>query len=110
MTRNALNGFLLAVFFIMSIASFVLGYMAANDEPYLSYRRSDVISQVAVASSLITCWILYLLAIATFIITRQISLWWLILMLWGVLCVFALSDGTSAYLDDLERWVLYLKS
>jgi hypothetical protein len=110
MTRNLLNGFLLAVFFILSIASFVLGYMAANDEPYLGYRRSDVISQVAMASALITCWIFYLLAIATFIITRQISFWWLILMLWGVLCVFARSDCTIAYLDDLEQWVLHLKS
>ena len=78
----------------------------ANDEPYLGYRRYDAIVQVGVGSALIVLWCCYCIAVALLVAARKLSVAWLVLLLWGAICVFYLSYSPLGYLEDIEKFVL----
>jgi hypothetical protein len=99
------------LFFAAALAtvSFVIIVMNANDEPYLNYRRVDVVTQVITSTVVMTLWGSYSLLILALIVRRRISAAWIIMLLWCVVCGVYLSACPIGYLDDLEQFVLHIK-
>lgn len=91
---------------VLSAASLVVVIQGANDEPYMAYRRSDVVVQVGVATALIVLWCCFASAAALLVATRKLPAAWAALLLWAAVCVFYLSFSPVGYLQDLEQLVV----
>jgi hypothetical protein len=99
------NLILAASALVLSVLSFVVVYQGASDEPYTSFRKSDAVVQVGVAMVLMLLWVQLAACIVVGVIRRRVSLWWLPLLLWVLICEFYLFDSPSGYVQDIARYV-----
>lgn len=90
---------------VLSVASFVVVMQGASDEPYVVFRRSDALVQVGVAMVLMLLWVQLAGGMIYGIIRRRISLLWLPLLLWVLICEFYLYHSPSGYVQDITRYV-----
>jgi hypothetical protein len=91
----------LAVF--ASLASYWLVISNATDEPYAVFRPEDALAQVGVGSALIAVWIFLSAAVLYGVITRSLSTWWLLLLLWITIVLFYLRLCPLGYVGDIAR-------
>ena len=105
MKRLHLNLVVAVSAIVLSIASFVVVMQGASDEPYVVFRRSDALVQVGVAMVLMLLWVQLAGGMIYGVVRRRISLWWLSLLLWVVICEFYLYESPSGYIQDITRYV-----
>ena len=102
-SRTQLNRAFALVAAILSLASLVVVYQGATDEPYAAYRRYDAIVQVGVATALMALWACYVIALVVLVAARKLSAWWLALLIWAAICLFYLSSSPLGYLGERKR-------
>lgn len=90
---------------LVSIASLVVVIQSANDEPYVSYRRSDAVVQVGVGTALMLLWACWAGALVVLVRARKLPAGWLALLLWAAICLFFLGFSSLGYHADMERFV-----
>ena len=90
---------------VLSVASFFVVIQAASDEPYTVFRKSDAVVQVGIAMVLMLLWIQLAASIVAGVVRRRVSLWWLPLLLWVLICEFYLFQSPSGYVQDITRYV-----
>ena len=89
----------------LSIASFLVVIQGASDEPYTVFSKSDAVVQIGVAMVLMFLWIQLAIVIVAGVARRRVSLWWLPLLLWVLICEFYLFHSPSGYVHDITRYV-----
>lgn len=90
----------------LSVASFFVVIQGASDEPYTVFRKSDAVVQVGVAMVLMLLWVQLAVSIVAGVVRRRVSLWWLPLLLWVLICEFYLFHSPSGYVQDITRYVV----
>jgi hypothetical protein len=75
-----------------------------NDEPYVSFRPSDAVVQVGVASSLVTLWILLVVFIVAQVLRKKLHAAWLSALLVCAIALFYLGVAPRDYLSDLVHF------
>src|SRR5688572_28876636 len=108
MNRDKLDGALTVIVGALTIVSFFVVLKGADDEPYLNYQRSDFIVQVVVGTSLIALWCCLFIGVMGLVIAGQVSRWWLMMLLWFLVCIFYLLSCPFGYLNDLEQHMLHV--
>lgn len=91
---------------ILSVISFIIVLEGASEEPYGVFHKSDAVTQVGIAMILMLMWLQLGIAIVVGVVCRRISIWWLTLLVWVLICEFYLSCCPFGYLDDIERFVI----
>ena len=99
------NLILAASALVLSLTSFFVVIRGASDEPYIVFRKSDAVVQVGVAMVLMLLWLQLAVGIVAGVVRRRVSLWWLPLLLWVLICEFYLFDSPSGYVQDITRYV-----
>jgi hypothetical protein len=89
---------------LTSIASLIVVMQGATDEPYVSFRPADVLSQVGLGSALIAVW-LVLGTAAYGVFTRRLAGWWLLLLPWAAIAIYYLYQCPFGYVDEIMRHV-----
>jgi hypothetical protein len=105
-TQVQLNAACGAIATALSIASVVVVFQGANDEPYLDYRRYDAVVQLGIGTTLMVLWSCFAVAVLLLAATRKISRWWLALLPWTAICLIYLSEAPFGYLQDIENFVI----
>jgi hypothetical protein len=82
----------------------LLVVQGARDEPYAVYRRYDALVQVRVGAGLMVLWGCVVAGVAGLMMMRRVSLRWVGLVIWGVVCLFYLRGSVVGYLEDVERF------
>lgn len=90
---------------LLSIASSVVVIQGASDEPYMVFRRSHALVQIGVAMVLMLLWIQLAGGIIYGVVRGRISLWWLPLLLWVLICEFYLYQSPRGYIHDITNYV-----
>ena len=90
---------------LLSIASFIVVMQGASDEPYTVFRKSDALVQIGVAMALMLLWVQLAIGIVVGVRRRRLSVWWLPLLLWVLICEFYLFQSPSGYIQDIARYV-----
>ncbi|MCX5658768.1 MAG: hypothetical protein NTW19_03490 [Planctomycetota bacterium] len=106
MSRTLLKIAFLVAAGLLSIASFLVIMQGANDEPYVTYRRSDAIVQVVVGTALMVLWACCAITVVVLVGTRRLPARWLAIVLWAAICLCYLSYSPLGYLEDIEKFVL----
>ncbi len=91
---------------VLSAMSLFVVLQGATDEPYMAYRRYDALVQVGFGTAFILLWCCYALFVGFLLMTRKLSLLWLLLIGWAAVCIFYLSFCPLGYVSDLERFIL----
>lgn len=91
---------------VNAIASFIVVFKGANDEPYMVYRRLDAIVQVGIGSALIVSWVCLSLIVAILVATGKLSKRWLAVLILAAVCLFYTSFSPRGYLNDLQKHIL----
>jgi hypothetical protein len=107
MSRHGINIGLMSTAFMLSLISVAIVYQNVNDEPFLAYRYSDVVSQVIFSTAIATTWAWWALLVCVLIWFRRVSPLWIGALIWAMICMLFLLACSSAYFDDLERFVLH---
>ena len=105
MKRLYLQLILAASAIVLSIGSFLVVMRGATDEPYVTFHRSDAIVQVGVAMLLMLLWIQLAAGMILGVVRQRISVWWLPLLVWVLICEFYLSYCPSGYVQDITKYV-----
>jgi hypothetical protein len=88
----------------LSAASFFVVIQGASDEPYTVFRKSDAVVQVGIAMILMLLWVQLAVGIVAGVARRRVSLWWLPLLIWILICEFYLFHSPSGYVHDITRY------
>lgn len=110
MNRIVLNTSLWGGVTLLSFLSFMLVMVGANDEPYLTYDRDDLLGQVVAGTAVLTLWCCFAFATVVLVFTKRISAKWLFVLIWVVVCCFYLMQCPFGYISDLEQFILHVKS
>jgi hypothetical protein len=105
MKRLHANLILTASALVLSVASFFVVIKGASDEPYTAFRQSDVLVQVGVAMMLMLLWVQLAIGVVVGVVRRGVSLWWMPLLGWVLICEFYLFQSPSGYVQDIARYV-----
>ena len=92
---------------VLSVASYFVVVQGASDEPYTVFRKSDAVVQVGVAMMLMLLWVQLAVGLVAGFVRRRVSMWWLPLLLWVLICEFYLFHSPSGYVYDITRYVAH---
>lgn len=76
----------------------------AGDEPYTSFRASDAIVQIGVASALMALWVVLLGSITIHVFQKKLHPAWLACFCLGALALYGLYDSPAGYISDLVKF------
>src|SRR2546423_5895179 len=96
-SRTQLNVAFALIAAALSVASLVVVFQGANDEPYMGYRQYDAVVQVGVGTALMVLWCCWSLSVVVLVGARKLPVWWLALLLWAAICLFYLSFSPLGY-------------
>ncbi|MDQ2824901.1 MAG: hypothetical protein M3R29_05590, partial [Verrucomicrobiota bacterium] len=90
---------------LASVISLILVMQGATDEPYVSFRPADALSQVGLGCALITIWLVLVAAACYGVFTRRLAGWWLLLLPWAAMAIYYLYLCPFGYVEDIMRHV-----
>ena len=105
MKRPHLHLILTASLLVLSIGSLLVVFDGAAAEPYVVFRGWDAIIQVGFAMILMLLWFQLAAGMIAGVVRRQVSAWWLLLLVWVLICEFYLFQSPSGYIHDITRYV-----
>lgn len=79
-------------------------FKGASDEPYMSFRASDAIVQIGVASALMALWVVLLGFISAQVFQKKLHPAWLACLGLGALALYCLYDSPACYISDLVKF------
>lgn len=85
-------------------ASVWVAFRGANDEPYVTFRASDAIIQIGVASALIAFWIAWSIFVTADVHKRRKPRFWLLALILSGLAILLLYQSPAGYVSDIVRW------
>ncbi len=86
---------------LASIVSLILVMQGATDEPYVTFRPAEALSQIGLGCALITIWLFLVVAVCYGVFTHRLARWWLLLVLWAAIAVYHLRLCPFGYVEDL---------
>jgi Fe2+ transport system protein B len=98
---------LFGVSLVASLFSFIVFMQGAHDEPYFTFRATDVMSQVGAACALIVTWLYVACAVCFGVVTRRLHVAWLLLLVWSVIVILYMRSDVLGYLGDISRNVKF---
>lgn len=104
MKQTRLNLILAVSVFVLSIVSLLVVVDAGAAEPYMVFRGWDAIIQIGFAMILMLLWFELAVGIIAGVVRRQVSVWWLLLLVWVLICEFYLFESPSGYIQDIMRY------
>jgi hypothetical protein len=99
------GGLLIAVG-VLTLASVVVVFESAADEPYLEFRAGDCFVQIGVACILILLWAELGAWIVWRAWRRALALPWLALLAWAAIHVFYLTESARGYAEDITKFTV----
>ncbi len=85
-------------------ASAWVAFRGASDEPYATFRASDAIVQIGVASALMTLWVIWSLFVTVEVRQKRISASWLSALILSALLLLLLYQSPAGYVSDIIHW------
>ncbi len=105
MRRSFLHLVLTVLLLVLTAASFYVVGKGGQDEPYVAVRSADALVQVGVAMVLMFVWLQFAVAIGVGVARQWISVWWLSLLLWILVCELYLYHSPKGYIEDITHLV-----
>jgi len=98
------SGFIALTTVALLIPSAWVFLKGAGDEPYMTFRASDAIVQIGVASALMTLWLVLIAFVTTQVIKKQLHPGWLATYALCALVLCALYQSPAGYISDLVHF------
>jgi hypothetical protein len=83
------------------VISFWVFLRGASDEPYTTFRASDAVVQIGVASALMALWVVLIGFITAQVAKKKLHPAWLSVFILCALAVFGLYQSPAGYISDL---------
>ena len=106
MTRLWRHLFCAAAVIVLSLLSVIVVISNAGDEPYVVFRHSDAMIQIGGAFVLLLLWLEYAVLILAGVIRHIISIWWLSVLIWGMIVCVYLCQCPFGYVGDITKFVI----
>ena len=81
----------------------------AGDEPYTTFRTSDAIVQIGVASALMTLWVVLIGFITAQVVKKNLHRAWLTSFALCALALCCLYDSPAGYISDLLKFGVVIR-
>jgi hypothetical protein len=85
-------------------ASVWVAFRGASNEPYATFRASDAIVQIGVASALMTLWVIWSILVTVEVRKKRISASWLSALILSALMLLLLYQSPAGYVSDIVHW------
>ncbi len=86
---------------LVSVASYILVLWGGMDEPYAEFNPSDALSQIGLGSLFIGIWGFIIAAVFYGVLTRRLSRWWFLLIVWAIIVISYLEQCPFGYVQDI---------
>ena len=86
------------------VASFWVVQRGAGDEPYVTFRASDAVVQIGVASALMSLWVVLVVFVSVQVSKKKLHAAWLSTFGLCAMALFQLYQSPAGYLSDLVHW------
>jgi hypothetical protein len=93
----------LSTFGLLGLSIWVV-FRGASDEPYMSFRASDAIVQIGVASALMALWVVLVAFISVQVLQNTLHPAWLTCFVLCALALYGLYDSPTGYISDLVKF------
>lgn len=95
--------------FILTMAgllapSFLVFFRGASGEPYTTFRVSDAVVQIGVASALIALWVVFIGFLTVQVAKKKLHPVWLSASILGALAILGLYQSPAGYISDLVHF------
>jgi hypothetical protein len=94
-------GFIVLTTVALLIPSAWVFLKGAGDEPYMTFRASDAIVQIGVASALMALWLVLVGFVTTQVVQKRLHPGWLATYALCALVLCALYQSPAGYISDL---------
>ena len=87
----------------MVLSSWVV-FRGASDEPYTTFRASDAVVQIGVASALMALWAVLVAFVTIQVCGKKLRPAWISILLLSALMLCVLYDSPAGYISDLVHF------
>lgn len=88
----------------LTVSSLWVIIEGAQNEPYITLRNYDAFTQIGIACSLITGWILFATWLVIQILKKRFTVFWSLAIIWAVVVLFYLKTSPLGFLSDLAQF------
>ena len=105
MSRTTLQALLASGLLTLTALSLWV-FSGAVDEPFVFFRAREALVQVGMGVTLLVLWIQFSIFLSWAALTRRVSRWWLLFLIWCAAGFMVVEPSPFGYVQDITKFAI----